>query len=98
MFATHGEEDEIYPLTIIEIAEAQKKDRNLKIYYKRNTKTPEKGMSFQLIEDTKYIKYGMLDNISLCGCPIPTPPVIAVVVALSVLHLIEGGRSGDIQQ
>jgi len=37
-------------------------------------------------QDTKYIKYGMLDNISLCGCPIPTPPVIAVVVALSVLH------------
>ncbi len=26
----------------------------------------------------------MLDNISLCGCPIPTPPVIAVAVALSV--------------
>ncbi len=50
---THGEEDEIYPLTIIEIAEAQKKDRNLKIYYKRNAKTPEKGMSFQLIEDKK---------------------------------------------
>jgi hypothetical protein len=36
--------------------------------------------------DNKYIKYGMLDNISLCGCPIPTPPVIAVAVALSVLH------------
>jgi hypothetical protein len=32
--------------------------------------------------DNKYIKYGMLDNISLCGCPIPTPPVIAVAVAL----------------
>jgi len=55
VFATHGEEDEIYPLTIIEIAEAQKKDRNLKIYYKRNAKTPEKGMSFQLIEDTKVL-------------------------------------------
>ncbi len=55
MFATHGEEDEIYPLTIIEIAEAQKKDRNLKIYYKRNAKTPKKGMSFQLIEDTKML-------------------------------------------
>ncbi len=31
VFATHGEEDEIYPLTIIEIAEAQKKVQNLKI-------------------------------------------------------------------
>jgi hypothetical protein len=55
VFATHGEEDEIYPLTSIEIAEAQKKDRNLKIYYKRNAKTPKKGMSFQLIEDTKVL-------------------------------------------
>jgi hypothetical protein len=36
--------------------------------------------------DNKYIKYDMLDNISLCWCPIPTPPVIAVAVALSVLH------------
>jgi hypothetical protein len=55
VFATHGEEDKICPLTIIEIAEAQKKDRNLKIYYKRNAKTPEKGMSFQLIENTKVL-------------------------------------------
>jgi hypothetical protein len=36
--------------------------------------------------DNKYIKYGMLDNILLCECPIPTPQVIAVAVALSVLH------------
>ena len=34
--------------------------------------------------DNKYLKYGMLDNISLCECPIPTPPVIAVAVAISV--------------
>jgi len=51
VFANHGEEDEIYPLTIIEIAEAQKKDRNIEIY-KQNAKTPEKGMRFQLIENT----------------------------------------------
>jgi hypothetical protein len=54
-FANHGEEDEIYPLTTIEIAEAQKRDQNLKIYYKRNANTPEKGMSFQLIEHTKVL-------------------------------------------
>ncbi len=41
--------------------------------------------------DNKYIKYGMLDNISLCGCPIPTPPVIAVVVAL-----MRGGDEGTL--
>jgi hypothetical protein len=34
VFATHGEEDEMYPLTIIEIAKAQKDRSNLKIYYK----------------------------------------------------------------
>jgi hypothetical protein len=55
VFANHGEEDKIYPLTTIEIAKAQKKDQHLKIYYKRNAKTPEKGMSFQLIENTKVL-------------------------------------------
>ncbi len=53
LFANHGEEDKIYPLTIIEIAKAQNRDQNLKIYYKQNAKTPEKGMSFQLIENAK---------------------------------------------
>jgi hypothetical protein len=53
VFANHGEEDKIYPLKIIEIAKSQNRDRNLKIYYKRNAKTPEKGMSFQLIENAK---------------------------------------------
>jgi hypothetical protein len=55
VFANHGEEEEIYPLTIIETEKAQKKDQNLKIYYKQNAKTPEKGMSFQLIENTKVL-------------------------------------------
>ena len=53
MFATHGEEDEIYPLTIIEIAEAQKKDRILKIYYKRNAKHPRKEQVFNLLKTPK---------------------------------------------
>jgi hypothetical protein len=35
-FANHGEEDEIYPLTTIEIAEAQCMDQELKIHYKCN--------------------------------------------------------------
>jgi hypothetical protein len=55
VFANHREEDEIYPLTIIEIAKAQNRDQNLKIYYKQNAKTPEKEMSFQLIENTKVL-------------------------------------------
>jgi hypothetical protein len=40
-FANHGEEDETYPLTTIEIAEAQSKDRELKVYYKKNTIMPK---------------------------------------------------------
>jgi hypothetical protein len=31
MFANHGEEDEIYPLTTVEIATAQKKEQELKM-------------------------------------------------------------------
>ncbi len=37
-FANHREEDEIYSLTTLEIAEAQRKDRELKIYYKKNAR------------------------------------------------------------
>jgi hypothetical protein len=33
VFAHHKEEDEIYPLTTIEIAEAQRKDGELKVYF-----------------------------------------------------------------
>jgi hypothetical protein len=34
MVANHGEGDEICPLTTIEIAKAQQKDQELKVYYK----------------------------------------------------------------
>jgi hypothetical protein len=34
-FANHKEKDEIYHLTYLEIAEAQRKDQELKIYYKK---------------------------------------------------------------
>jgi hypothetical protein len=35
-FANHNEEDEIYPLTVKEIVEAQKANSTLKQYFKRN--------------------------------------------------------------
>jgi hypothetical protein len=35
LFAHHGEVDEIYPLPTMKIAEAQHKDQELKVYYKR---------------------------------------------------------------
>jgi hypothetical protein len=34
VFANHGEEYEIYPLTIIEISKAQQKDQQFKVHYK----------------------------------------------------------------
>jgi hypothetical protein len=42
VFAHHKEEDKIYPLTLPEIAEAQRKDQELKIYFKKNAKMPQK--------------------------------------------------------
>jgi hypothetical protein len=41
-FANHGEEDEIHPLTTMETAETQRKNQELKVYYKKNTKMPKK--------------------------------------------------------
>jgi hypothetical protein len=42
-FANHGEEDEIHSLTTIEIAEAQRKDQELKVYYKKECYNAKKG-------------------------------------------------------
>ncbi len=39
----------------MEIAEAQFKDQELKIYFKKNAKMPQKNICFQLIEDTKVL-------------------------------------------
>ncbi len=44
VFAHHKEEDKIYPLTITEIADAQRKDQELKVYFKKNTKMPQKDI------------------------------------------------------
>jgi hypothetical protein len=55
VFANHGEEDEIYPLTTIEIAEAQRKDQELKVHYKKNAKMLKKDICLQLVEDTKVL-------------------------------------------
>ncbi len=55
VFAHHEEEDEIYPLMLTKIADAQRKDRELKVYFKKNAKMPQKDISIHLIEDTKVI-------------------------------------------
>jgi hypothetical protein len=60
MFAHHEEEDKIYSLTLTKIADAQHKDQELKVYYKKNTKMPQKHIGLQLIEDT---------NVARIECP-----------------------------
>ena len=37
VFANHSEDDEIYPLTVTEIVDAQKADTKLKDFFKPNT-------------------------------------------------------------
>ncbi len=44
MFANHGKEDGIKPLTTIEIAKAQKKDHQ--IYSKKTCKNIKSGVAF----------------------------------------------------
>ncbi len=53
--AHHEEEEEVYPLTLTEIADAQPKDQELKAYLKKNAIMPQQDMGIQLIEDTKVL-------------------------------------------
>jgi hypothetical protein len=55
LFANHGEEDEIYPLTTMAIAETPHKYWELKVYYKKNAIMPKKDVCLQLVEDTKVL-------------------------------------------
>jgi hypothetical protein len=55
VFAHHEKEDEIYPLTTIEIADAQCKEQELKVYYKKNAQIPQRDICFHLIEDKKVL-------------------------------------------
>jgi hypothetical protein len=55
VFAHHKEEYKVYPLILIEIADAQHKDQELKIYFTKNAKMPQKDIGLHLIEDTKVL-------------------------------------------
>jgi hypothetical protein len=46
VFAHHKEEDEIPPIAMIEIAEVQHKDQELKFYFKKSAKNGKKGFMF----------------------------------------------------
>ncbi len=51
VFANHSDEDEIYPLTTVEIAAAQQADASLKHLFKRNA-VIDQGLEIKLIENT----------------------------------------------
>jgi hypothetical protein len=51
VFANHSEEYEIYPLTTVEIAEAQRADASLKHLFKHNA-VINQGLEIKLIENT----------------------------------------------
>jgi hypothetical protein len=55
IFAHHEEEDEIYPLTLTEIADAQRKDQELKVFFKKSAKLPQKVIGLHLMEDTRVL-------------------------------------------
>jgi len=54
VFANCSEDDEIYPLTVSEIAEAQKADAKFKHCFKRNA-VIDKGLEIKLVENTKCV-------------------------------------------
>jgi hypothetical protein len=54
VFANRSEDNKIYPLTVTEVAEAQKADAELKHCFKRNT-VIEKGLEIKLVENTRYV-------------------------------------------
>ncbi len=54
VFANRSEEDEIFPLTVKEIVEAQKADPILKHFFKRNA-VLSKGLELQLVENESCI-------------------------------------------
>ncbi len=53
VFAHHEEEEEIYPLTTIEISEAQRKDQELKVYFKKNAKIHKRIYVINLLRTQK---------------------------------------------
>ncbi len=55
VFVHHKEKDERHPLTLTGIADAQFKDQELKVYFKKNATMSRKDIGFHLIEDIKVL-------------------------------------------
>ncbi len=78
VFAHHEEEEEVYSLTLTEVADAQRKDQELKAYFKKNAIMHHKDMGIQLIEDTKVLckkEKSNNSNISLSKGSEMVPPL-----------------------
>ncbi len=54
VFANHSKDDEIFPLTVTEIVDAQKADTKLKHFFEHNA-TLDKGLELQIIKDQRCI-------------------------------------------
>jgi hypothetical protein len=71
VFANRSDKDEIYPLTTVEIAEAQRADASLKHLFKRNA-VIDQGLEIKIFENTTCVcKDGQL--------VIPKPPQVRAV-------------------
>jgi hypothetical protein len=55
MFAHHKEDDKIYHLTLTEIGDAERKDQELKVYFKKHAKMPQTDIGLHFIKDTKVL-------------------------------------------
>ncbi len=60
VFAHHEEEDEIYPLTLTEIADAHLKDRELKVYLRKMQQCHKRIWVFILLKTPKW--YAKMEN------------------------------------
>jgi hypothetical protein len=61
VFAHHKEEDKIYPLTLTKIADAQHKDQELKVYFRKKTQKCRKRIwVFILLKTPKC--YAKMEN------------------------------------
>ncbi len=49
VFVNHREKDELYPITTIEIAEAQQNNQELKVYFKETEKKTKRMYVFNLL-------------------------------------------------
>ncbi len=53
VFVTQGKEDEIYPLTTVELVEAHRKDQELKVYFKKDAIKSKEMYIFILLKTHK---------------------------------------------